>query len=360
MRLLGSSGLCTLVVLITSTTRILIHLPSFSPPSSSPHIMRSLSLACLCRPLASAVSGVAVRFHSTLSFDSPLSISCTLCNYFTALGYYPFNLLLYTLFASRPDGWLHCTDLMRYQLALLLLFVLYVLWRLTLSTAKQRLRDGSLLVLVALQLWVDWHGWHAGKQAVTNFQAWAEADDEEWTGGLHTSIDHSTHSHTHLPIQPPPLSSHLVYSLLPSSPYQLDEQCGSGFSIHLVRVVLANVAFTAAVAMAFVLRLGGEWMSEETKERAWAVWDGGVEWLERRWAVVRRRVRRVKQRYGRQQQQQRWQNGSMAGRSHDEVYSESDADEDECGEIDEEGGTIEQANGRRGSDCTSVRDRLLP
>jgi len=306
--------------------------------------MRCLSIQSLFRPLVSLLTRLAVRFHSTLSFDSPLSISCTLCNYFTALGYYPFNLLLYTLFAARPDGWQHCADLMRYQLALLALFLLYVLWRLTLSTAKRRVRDGSLLVLAAVQLWVDWHGWYASKQAIANFQAWAEVDDEEWTGGRHSAIDHSAHSHRHLPVQPPPLTSATAW---PSSPYQLSEQCGGGFSVHLLRLVLINVAFTAAVAAAFVLRVGGDWVSEERKERVWAVWDGAVEWAERQWTRLRRRARRVRQRYQRRQQRA----GAMAGASHD-ADSDSDADDGEYDDVDEEGGVLQHG--------MNARDRLLP
>ena len=311
--------------------------------------MRCPTLHSFVRLPLSLLTRLAGRFHATLSFESPLSISCTICNYFTALGYYPFNLLLFTLFASRSDGWQHCADLMRYQLALLLLFVLYVLWRMTLSTAERRVRDSSLLLLVALQLWVDWHGWHASKQAVANFQSWAESDSEEWSSGRHTAVDHSAHSHHHSPIQPPPHTSTTAW---PSYPYQLGVQCGVGFSIHLVRLALVNVAFTAAVALAFVLRVASEWVSDEKKDRVWAVWDGAVDWVERQWSQLRRRASRVKRRYQRQQR-----HAAVAGWPHD-ADSDFEADEeDEMDEMDEEEGLHKQLDGRPGMRAT---DKLLP
>ena len=308
--------------------------------------MTRFSLRPLCQPLVELATRLAVRFHSTLSFDSPLSISCTLCNYFTAIGYYPFNLLIYVLYASRPDGWTHCADLMRYQLALLALFALYVAWRIAFSSSKRRVRDGSLLVLVALQLWVDWHGWYASTQAVANFQAWHEADDEEWSSGAHTAVDHSAHSHKHSPVQPPlPSSSSLVD--WPSSPYQLSVQCGVGFSIHLVRLSLVNVAFTAAVALAFVLRIASERVSDEQKDRAWALWDAAVERVERQWQRLRQRARRVRLRH----QRRRQRGGASSGVLH-EADSDSDSDEWDGADGALEDGTQLLLTGRHGTSAT--------
>ena len=216
---------------------------------------------------SSAVSGL----RSSLSSPSPLSISCALCNYLTLLAYYPINLALYVLFSLRFDAWSRCYDLQRYLLAFLLLFLLLLLWRLG-AHASPRLREPLLLLLLAAQLYVNWHGWMASKQAIRSF---------------HSS--HHPDVSAVLPPQPYPPSSPLSP---PSFPYALDASCGRDESIHEVRVVLVDVAFTTAACLAYALRMALNRVSEERKEGWWTLWDAALDWLEDGLAKVRRRVAR--------------------------------------------------------------------
>jgi hypothetical protein len=218
---------------------------------------------------ASLPSSAVSRLRSSLASPSPLSISCALCNYLTLLAYYPINLALYLLFSLHFDAWTRCYDLQRYLVYFLLLFLLLLLWRLCAHT-RPRLREPLLLLLLVAQLYVNWHGWQASKQAIRAFRS-----------SQHPEVTPV------LPPDPYPPSSLLS---APSFPYALDSSCGRDDSIHEVRVVLVDVAFTSAACLAYVLRMTLNRVSEERKEGWWTLWDALVDWVEDGLAKVRRRA----------------------------------------------------------------------
>jgi len=182
---------------------------------------------------------------SPVASSADLSISCVACNWFTVIAFYPLNVAAHLLFIIRINAWETCYDFMRYQWAMFSLFSIFLYWR---GFCQQySFRDGFLLVLASIHLYLNYHLFAAVHQAIDNFQLYLRWLDDVESNNTSAAVPPTS------PLEVSPVAVSIWE--LPSSPYHLSNVCGHSFSIWFVRLLIIDIGFTSAGCGAYLIRL---------------------------------------------------------------------------------------------------------
>ena len=278
--------------------------------------------------ISNSTDTAIVIVHTSHILDDP--IACVCCNHFILFCFYPMNIFFFLLFSTRHTfiNYTGCEIFEFYFKFFFILFLIFLIWKFRLTSIQQP-RTGLLVILIIAQMIVNGIALQQVKEAAGNWQleesrqqevkegavlfraeleqfdskpvtvsTWGTKADAletdastamENTNQESSSLDRNTNAESITNSGFDSAVSSSIPSLgssVPPDSIGMIKLCGEGFSIHLVRLVLADLLITSAAALSFVVRI------VEANQANWSEsWRRARHWSEKRIVKIQNTIK---------------------------------------------------------------------